>query len=116
MPKLTEKILTLLLRMPSQTDPRNAQGVLEILTAPRCLANPGTVNLASGVLEGGQNKTQNLPQMSLSLGGEADQARSSERVVRVGGTHRKKDLGRAREWTQGLAVEVKLLLSGVLLL
>lgn len=116
MPRLMEKILTLPLRTQSQTDPRNARGDLAILAVLRCLASPGTVNLASGVLEGGQNKTQNLRQMSSSLGGGVDQARSLERVVRLGETHRRNDLGRAREWMQGLAVKVKLLVSGILLL
>ena len=115
MPKLTEKILTLLLRMPLQIAPRSAQGVPVILAVPKCLVKPETVDLASGVPEGGQNKTQNLRQMNLSLGGGVDQARSLGRTVRVGERHRRNDLGRAGEWMQGLVVKAKLLYCGILL-
>jgi hypothetical protein len=67
MPRPTEKISTLQLKTPSQIDPQNVPRAPVIPAVPRCLAKPEIVNLASGVLEGGQNKTQNLPRMTLSL-------------------------------------------------
>lgn len=104
-PRLTEKISMLRLKTPSQIDRQNVPKAPVIPTVPGYLAKPEIVNLASGVLEGGQNKTQNLPQMTLSLAGGVARARVSERVAK---RHLKNDSGRARGLMQGLAGKIKL--------
>lgn len=106
MPKPTEKISTLRLKMPSRIDLQNVPKGLWILVVPRFLAKPGTANLVSEVQEGGQNKTRNLPRMTLNLGGGVARVRSLERAVRVEKRHLRSDLGRARGWIQGLAGEI----------
>ena len=103
MPRLTEKILTLQLKTPSQIDRQNVPKAPVTPTVPRYLAKPEMVNLASGVLEGGQNKIQNLPRMTLSLAEGVARARISERVARVAKGHLKSDSGRTRGWMRGLA-------------
>ena len=99
----TEKISTSRLRTPSQIDPQNVQRALATPAAPRCLAKPEMVNLASEVLEDDRNKTQNPPRTTLSLAEGVARAKSSKRVVRAAKGLLQGDLGRARGWMQGLA-------------
>jgi len=105
-----EKILTLQLKTPSQIDRQNVPKAPVIPTVPRCLAEPEMVNLASGVLEGGQNKIQNLPRMTLSLAEGVARAKIWEGVARVAKRHLKSDSGRTRGWMRGLAGKIRLFL------
>jgi len=109
----TEKISTLQWRTPFQIDPKNVPKALVIPTVPKCLAKPETVNLASEVLGGGQNKTQNLRQMTLNLAEGAVRVRSLERVTRAVKRLPRSDLERARGWTQGLAGEIRSFFSDI---
>ena len=95
MPRPTEKISTLQLKTPSRIDLQSAQKAPAIPTVPKCLAKPETANLASEALESGQNKTQNLRRMTLSLAEGVVRARSLRRVVGAAKSPLKSDPGRA---------------------
>ena len=95
-PRPTEKTSTLLLKTPSQIDPRNVPRALAIPTVPICLAKPETVNSDSGVLGGGRNKTQNLLRTTLSLVEGVVRVKSLKRAVGVVKRLLQSDLGRAR--------------------
>ena len=82
--------------MPSQIDPKNVPKALVIPTVPRSLAKPETANLASEVLDGGQNKTRNLRLMTLNVVEGAARVRSLERVTRTVKGHPRSDLERIR--------------------
>ena len=90
-------------RRPSQADLQSVPRVLVIPIVRRCLGKPETVSLASEVPEGGRNKIQSLPRMTLTL---AEGVVWVKRVVWGAKGFLRSDLGKARGWMQGLASEV----------